>query len=160
MCFDTWLAFKARFLKIIFFKTPQGTFYFYVDNFANNIGMEIILASVESSLNCLPDDTIISKFSFPTYSSLWLSRSHIHKLVHYGIRETCKDWFESYLTNRVQYTEINGEKSKYLNINTGIPQGSILGLILFLTYVNDINNCSNLNILCFFRLYNCLQMRA
>ena len=48
MCFDTWLTFKARFLKIIFFKKLQGTFYFYLDNFANNIGTEIILASVES----------------------------------------------------------------------------------------------------------------
>ena len=47
-------------------KFLQGTFYFYLDNFANNIGMEIILASMESSLNCLPDDTMISKLSFPT----------------------------------------------------------------------------------------------
>ena len=73
----------------------------------------------------------------------------IHKLEHYGIRGTCKDWFASYLTNRFQYTEIHGQKSTYLNINTGVPQGSILGPILFLIYVNDINNCSNLNILCF-----------
>ena len=61
MCFGTWLTFKARFLEIIFFKTLQGTFHFYLDNFANNIGMEMILASVESSLNCLPDGTIICK---------------------------------------------------------------------------------------------------
>ena len=73
----------------------------------------------------------------------------IHKLEHYGIRGTCNDWFESYLTNRVQYTEINGEKSRYLNINTGVPQGSISAQILFLIYVNYITNCSNLNILCF-----------
>ena len=73
----------------------------------------------------------------------------IHKLEHYGIRGTCKDWFASFLTNRFQYTEIHGHKSTYLNINTGVPQGSILGQILFLIYVNDINNCSNLNILCF-----------
>ena len=71
----------------------------------------------------------------------------LHKLEHYGIRGTCKDWFASYLTNRFQYTEILGQKSTYLNINTGVPQGSILGPILI--YVNDINNCSNLNILCF-----------
>ena len=43
----------------------------------------------------------------------------IHKLEHYGIRGTCKDWFASYLTNRFQYTEIHGQKSTYLNINTG-----------------------------------------
>ena len=71
MCFDSWLTFKARFLEIIFFKALQGTFHFYLDNFANNNGMEIILASVESSLNCLSDGTIISKLNFPTYSSLW-----------------------------------------------------------------------------------------
>ena len=73
----------------------------------------------------------------------------IRKLEHYGIRGTCKDWFASYLTNRFQYTEIHGEQSTYLNINTGVPQSSILGPILFLIYVNDIKNCSNLNILCF-----------
>ena len=72
----------------------------------------------------------------------------IHKLEHYGIRGTCKDWFASYLTNRFQYTEIHRQKSTYLNINTGVPQGSILWPILFLIYVNDINNCSNI-ILCF-----------
>ena len=56
----------------------------------------------------------------------------IHKLEHYDIRGICKDWFAGYLTNRSQYTEINGHKSTYLNINTGVPQGSILGPILFL----------------------------
>ena len=73
----------------------------------------------------------------------------LHKLEHYGIRGTCKYWFASYLTNRLQYTELLGQKSTYLNINTRVPQGSILGPILFLIYVNYINNCSNLNILCF-----------
>ena len=63
--------FQSPFSQNHLFKTPQGTFYLYLNNFANNIGMEIIFASVESSLNCLSDDTIISQFNFPTYSSLW-----------------------------------------------------------------------------------------
>ena len=63
--------FQSPFSQNHLFKTPQGTFYLYLNNFANNIGMEIMFASVESSLNCLSDDTIISQFNFPTYSSLW-----------------------------------------------------------------------------------------
>ena len=73
----------------------------------------------------------------------------IHELEQYGTRGTCKDWFASSLTNRVQYTEIRGQKSMYLNIKTEVPQGSILGETLFLIYVNDSNNCSNLDIMCF-----------
>ena len=63
--------FQSPFSLNHLFLNAEGTFYFYLGNFANNIGMEIILVSVESYLNCLPDDTIISTFIFPTYSSLW-----------------------------------------------------------------------------------------
>ena len=67
----------------------------------------------------------------------------IHKL---GI---CKSWFTSYLANLSQYTEINGYQSTHLNINTRVPQGSILGPILFLIYIIDISKCSSLKLLCF-----------
>ncbi len=51
---------------------------------------------------------------------------------------------EGYITNRQQYVEIDGAKSKLLNITTGVPQGSILGRLLFIIYKNDIANSSNL----------------
>ena len=55
------------------------------------------------------------------------------------------EWFKNYLDNRKQYISIeNGENTKYETITCGVPQGSILGPLLFLLYVNDISNCSEI----------------
>ena len=56
----------------------------------------------------------------------------------YGIRGTILKWFSSYLSNRTQYTVLNKYQSKQESINYGVPQGSVLGPLLFLVYVNDI----------------------
>ena len=59
------------------------------------------------------------------------------KLQYYGIHGTPLELLKSYLTNRKQYVEIEDTKSKMLDISTGVPQGSILGPLLFIIYVND-----------------------
>ena len=61
------------------------------------------------------------------------------KLNHYGIRGVLNDWFKSYLSNRHQYVSINGYESGIAAINCGVSQGSVLGALLFLLYINDHN---------------------
>ena len=65
----------------------------------------------------------------------------LDKLKHYGISEICLNWFRSYLEDRTQMARINGSVSDPLIITTGVPQGSILGPLLFTIYMKDLPKC-------------------
>ena len=63
----------------------------------------------------------------------------LQKLEHYGVQELNLKWFESYLSNRKQFTRIDNVSSNIQNINTRVPQGSYLGILIFLISINDLS---------------------
>jgi len=63
----------------------------------------------------------------------------LKKLHHYGIRDKVLTWFEAFLRDRKQYVLINGVKSRTIEVVSGVPQGTVLGPLLFLLYVDDLS---------------------
>ena len=68
----------------------------------------------------------------------------LRKLEYYGIKGPPKELFSSYFTNRKKHIQMNGNFSYKSTISAGVPQGSVLIPLLFIIYMNDMSNCSNL----------------
>ena len=67
----------------------------------------------------------------------------LKKLAHYGVDQISLTWFRSYLSDRTQRCYVNGHLSRSRSVKYGVPQGLIIGPLLFLVYINDLSDCLN-----------------
>lgn len=114
---------------------------------------EHALLEAQNHLNTALDKKQIAALLLIDFSKAFDMVDHnilLNKLEHYGIRGNFLSWFRSYLIGRKQYVNVNNTDSERLDLNYSVPQGSILGPVLFIIYINDLPNISSLANFVFF----------
>ena len=131
--------------RILAFINKHNLLYKFQFGFRGKHGTDIALIVLVDKIMSAFNDGEMVLGVFLDLSKAFDTVDHdilLNKLDTYGSRGTAHDWFRSYLFQRKQFVVFNGPTSHESTIKCGVPQGSILGPLLFLLYINDMVNAS------------------
>ena len=132
--------------QLLDFLDRYHIFYNFQYGFRKLHSTTLALIEITDTIRRLVDEKNVVFSLFIDFKKAFDTVDHtilLYKLNHYGVRGHANKFFKSYLSNRTQYTTVNGISSNSRRISCGVPQGSVLGPILFLIYINDLHRCVN-----------------
>ena len=133
---------KLIYKKVYNFLTKNNIIYDLQFGFRQNFSTSHALMNLTENVRQALDKGYIGCGIFVDLQKAIDTLDHeilLSKLDYYGIRVKSNNWFKSYLSNRKQFVSINGYDSGLAEVNYGVSQGSVLEPLLFLSYINDLD---------------------